>query len=723
MPLHPTPSTQGNSLVSPNSPRETSEVAQKDTVLGCHSNDLDLNDFGGHKTSKTSFLDDVTNHQNISPDSSNEDVICVQNSVSYSDVREDGGDDRARICGLHCALPSEEKTKEFLEKAVRTSPLNKEAACNGRFEWKSRSTTTYSFDSNITRETTHDVTSVTGNKKTLTYHHLELKEGDEKADTKNLARNNVLEVSDSRRKSTRDGKDGSSSMRSSKSPDVDGGWAWVVFAAAFLSFFVSSGMYYSFSVFFVQLLLEFGESRAHTAWIYSTNSAVHMFSGPIGGWVITRWGPRRAVILGGVLACLGYALSSMARDLNVLFFTFGIINAVGTSLNYSGWLVGLARFFEKRHALAVGLAMSGSGVGVFFMGPLINTLVEELGWRSAMLLNAGFSLNFCVFGATIYSKLRKNPGTTSHVTHTPSAIEELLVGEKKTEDVVEEEVSSKDSGVSVDLEEEKRSLSSIGSGCGTKTVYLEDIPLPSLVAAGSVWSLPPQEVTRSRYWLRKMRKRVGAKKNVQGSISYDEVKEDRTRTKKKIYCSPPFWFLQASCFFSFMGTITMSAILKDWTCYSGLEDAFSMSLSATGLGDLLGRMLAGLVTSHATKRGTSPLYLFGAVQVFLGASVFAASLSNGPELLVTAMAAIGVGCGLQSVLYALIPSYLAPPSALAQVLGYLLLVTGIGALTGPPLAGVLVDTTGSYDPVLGFCAITPLLAAGLSVAAECSRPG
>lgn len=85
-------------------------------------------------------------------------------------------------------------------------------------------------------------------------------------------------------------------------------------------------MYYSFSVFFVELLNTFDESRGKTGWVYSTNSAVHMFSGPIAGWVVMKWGPRVAVMLGGLLAGLGNFMTAFAPSLDVIFFTHGFVN-------------------------------------------------------------------------------------------------------------------------------------------------------------------------------------------------------------------------------------------------------------------------------------------------------------------------------------------------------------------------------------------------------------
>lgn len=84
-------------------------------------------------------------------------------------------------------------------------------------------------------------------------------------------------------------------------------------------------MYYSFSVFFVELLQTFGETRAKTGWVYSTASAVHMFCGPLGGVIIARGGPRSAVMLGGLFACLGYILTACAQSLDVMFFTYSFL--------------------------------------------------------------------------------------------------------------------------------------------------------------------------------------------------------------------------------------------------------------------------------------------------------------------------------------------------------------------------------------------------------------
>lgn len=43
--------------------------------------------------------------------------------------------------------------------------------------------------------------------------------------------------------------------------------------------------------------------------------------------------------------------------------------------------------------------MSGSGIGIFVFSPILKFLIDEYGWRGALLLDAGFILNCAVCGA------------------------------------------------------------------------------------------------------------------------------------------------------------------------------------------------------------------------------------------------------------------------------------------------------------------------------------
>ena len=52
---------------------------------------------------------------------------------------------------------------------------------------------------------------------------------------------------------------------------MDGGWSWIVCAAAFITHTLTVGFSYAIGVYYVEFLTVFNESKGTTAWISSLN--------------------------------------------------------------------------------------------------------------------------------------------------------------------------------------------------------------------------------------------------------------------------------------------------------------------------------------------------------------------------------------------------------------------------------------------------------------------
>lgn len=63
--------------------------------------------------------------------------------------------------------------------------------------------------------------------------------------------------------------------------------------------------------------------------------------------------------------------------------------------------VAVAKYFDKKRNIALGIASSGGGVGTFLFPPIINLLRHEFGWRGMFLFMSGIALNIVVF-ASLY---------------------------------------------------------------------------------------------------------------------------------------------------------------------------------------------------------------------------------------------------------------------------------------------------------------------------------
>ncbi|XP_023246742.1 uncharacterized protein LOC106643525 [Copidosoma floridanum] len=179
----------------------------------------------------------------------------------------------------------------------------------------------------------------------------------------------------------------------------DGGYGWVVVAAAFMVNLIADGITFSFGVIYHEFLKYFGEGKATTSWIGSLFMAMPLLSGPIASFLTDRYGCRRVTIAGSILATSGFVVSYFATSLEMLILTFGVLAGFGLSLCFVAAVVIVAYYFEKRRSFATGLSVCGSGIGTFIFPPLIQRLLEEYGWRGTTLILSGLFLNLAVCGA------------------------------------------------------------------------------------------------------------------------------------------------------------------------------------------------------------------------------------------------------------------------------------------------------------------------------------
>ncbi len=75
------------------------------------------------------------------------------------------------------------------------------------------------------------------------------------------------------------------------------------------------------------------------------------------------------------------------------------VSGFGLALMYLPAMVMVGYYFEKRRAMAAGIATSGSGFGILVLAPLAAYLANEYHWRGAIILLAGIMLQGLVLGA------------------------------------------------------------------------------------------------------------------------------------------------------------------------------------------------------------------------------------------------------------------------------------------------------------------------------------
>jgi sugar phosphate permease len=160
----------------------------------------------------------------------------------------------------------------------------------------------------------------------------------------------------------------------------------IVAISAFLSLFAIVGVaLYGLPFFYDHMVNEFGWSRKQ---VTSGNAYSKLLVGPlfgfIAGWVVDRFGAKRLMISGILMA--GLALVGLGAISTItLFYVFYLFNALGYVLG--GPLpnqVLLSRWFDKGRGRAMGFAYLGIGVGGALVPLVAHALTTRYGWQTAL---------------------------------------------------------------------------------------------------------------------------------------------------------------------------------------------------------------------------------------------------------------------------------------------------------------------------------------------------
>jgi len=168
-------------------------------------------------------------------------------------------------------------------------------------------------------------------------------------------------------------------------------FGWVVVGVSFITLSLTYGVWYSFSVFFVALLNEFGWSRSITAGAFSLCMIIHNLIGPFVGGMVDRLGARRVILLGSSFLGIGLVLCSFTQTRWQFYLFFGVITAIG--IGTTGWVPNVTliqQWFKGNKGLAIGIISSGIGIGIVVCIPAIQYLVLQLGWRMTYRIMAIF---------------------------------------------------------------------------------------------------------------------------------------------------------------------------------------------------------------------------------------------------------------------------------------------------------------------------------------------
>ena len=182
------------------------------------------------------------------------------------------------------------------------------------------------------------------------------------------------------------------------------GW-WIVSGGFSLQMIVGSLMIHSFTAYFPILQTQFGWSRSLLSGAFALSRAESGILGPLQGWLIDRFGPRIMVRVGMMLFGAGFIMFSLTDSVLDYYLTFALM-ALGSSV--AGFLTvatTVVNWFERRRGVAMGIAMSGFGIGGLLV-PAVAWSLTTFGWRETAFFSGVLIM---IVGFPIAQIMRQRP--------------------------------------------------------------------------------------------------------------------------------------------------------------------------------------------------------------------------------------------------------------------------------------------------------------------------
>jgi MFS family permease len=163
-------------------------------------------------------------------------------------------------------------------------------------------------------------------------------------------------------------------------------YGWVIVGIAFVTMAIGVTSRTAFSLLLPPLLDEFSWNRGVVAGAFSFGFLVSAVLSPIVGRLMDRRGPRVVIELGVVLLGTGLLAAALIEQPWHLYLTLGVLVGGGANcMGYTAQSLFLPNWFVRRRGLAISVAFAGVGVGAIVLLPLVQTIIQNDGWRTACL--------------------------------------------------------------------------------------------------------------------------------------------------------------------------------------------------------------------------------------------------------------------------------------------------------------------------------------------------
>ena len=167
-------------------------------------------------------------------------------------------------------------------------------------------------------------------------------------------------------------------------------YGWAMVGVTFLTALISAGTVGAPGVFIVPLQKEFGWTTAEISSALSIRFILFGLMAPFAAALLNRYGLRNVTLSSLLVVASGLVASLFMTQIWQLVLLWGVVIGLGTGM--TALVLGAtiaARWFSARRGLVVGILTASVATGQLVFLPLLASLTESLGWRTALVLICG----------------------------------------------------------------------------------------------------------------------------------------------------------------------------------------------------------------------------------------------------------------------------------------------------------------------------------------------
>jgi len=163
---------------------------------------------------------------------------------------------------------------------------------------------------------------------------------------------------------------------------VANSYRWGQLAIGVVCMVMIANLQYGWTFFVPDIQKAFNWDRSAIQWAFTLFVLFETWLVPVESWFVDKYGPRRVVILGGILCAAGWVINSYAATLGQ-FYIGQILAGIGAGGVYGTCVGNALKWFPEKRGLAAGITAAGFGAGSALTVAPIQWWIGTHGFQSA----------------------------------------------------------------------------------------------------------------------------------------------------------------------------------------------------------------------------------------------------------------------------------------------------------------------------------------------------